>query len=250
MLYAAMAGAEVLELAMRGGARAVNSSHKGMNINVNPLMLAMVTADATKDVSELANLGWDAVVNRDPDGFSKMGSHAATVMADTGMIGLTAWQAVRDTATMGAEEVTVKGFIKPRFYKQDGEFLKQISRKGDLELARMKLGSAEAKNILKTGGKRYLTKGGRSILRQGFGWDIKATFGIMGLGILGSMALGAIGSIMDEAHKDSMNFRKIQYDTRYFDTRQADMSSYHQIGAAMQNYSSRMQSVARIYHAR
>ena len=70
--------------------------------------------------------------------------------------------------------------------------------------------------------------------------------------LVGAMARGALGfagKIIDDASKDYDRQRTTYYDTRFFNTQQAQMSSYQQIGQAMQAQEQRMVSVARIYHS-
>jgi hypothetical protein len=254
-----MLAGELLEQVMRGGSRALNHHAKvsdkpvfGAKININPLFFAMSLADTAKGVGEIGETAWNNALTNDPDGFRKLGEQGGMLGMDALFLGLTAHQSIRDTLGLRGQEVFRTGgaFRGKTFYRENGEMLERISRRGVAQGTGLSLAGAEAKAIIKGADKRYLLKSGMSTMRQTWKFDVGVTLGIMGVGILGSAALGAVGGIMDMANADSKSFKRIHYDTNYFDTRKQDMSSYDQIGAAMQNYSSRMQSVARIYHSR
>lgn len=67
-------------------------------------------------------------------------------------------------------------------------------------------------------------------------------------GMAASATLGMAGKVLDTVRNESIKGMGLNYDKRYFNTEQYDMSSYQQLGAAMQQQESRAMSVARIYH--
>jgi hypothetical protein len=82
--------------------------------------------------------------------------------------------------------------------------------------------------------------------------SVKGGLAMFALPMLTEMALSPIlgfaGKILDESVQSSRMMREIKYDNRFFDTNRYDQSTFQQVGQAMNNYQSKMVSMARIYH--
>jgi hypothetical protein len=72
--------------------------------------------------------------------------------------------------------------------------------------------------------------------------------------IVGGMALSkafsTVGSLFDQAHQAGINRRKIHYDNSYYNTSKYEQSAYQTIGSAMGDYTTKLQSISRLYHSR
>jgi len=134
-----------------------------------------------------------------------------------------------------------------------------------------KLGEAERNAIMKNGTKGVFnsrqTLGGYGMSKlpfmggKGFKPGFMKNLGMLrGLGFVAaptligmgvSAAAGFAGKMMDQSWKNYRDMRNVKYDQRYFEGQgKYDAQTYSALGNAMQDYSSRMVSLSRIYHSR
>ena len=189
--------------------------------------------------------------NDDPNKFQRAGFAAGGMVGEATMLGSTAYMGWDLWRRNGAQQMA-KGPGKNgplynvlnngNFSRDMGGGFNQIINKE--EVSKMK-------------GLRYGQKATsfRAGLGKGFvgNFGMRMNFGAMLLtpiaaGMAASATFGLAGKVLDAVHSESKRNQNLTYDKRYFNTQQYDMSSYQQLGAAMQQQESRMLSVARIYH--
>jgi len=98
--------------------------------------------------------------------------------------------------------------------------------------------------------KTGLFRGGKFIKPMSWKKDISLGIGAMLTGMVASAGLGMVGRYIDGNIAEHKRRSVIDYDSRFFDTRRYDQATNNQVGMAMQNYSDRLVSVARIHHSR
>lgn len=132
---------------------------------------------------------------------------------------------------------------------------------GKLNLASAAKYEAEGSPIAKvlSAGKKGSVVSGHMRELDGVGRFVKGHSAIRGFGpfvaamLIGHAAksvLGFAGGLIDESMKDYHRQKSVYYDNRFFNTQRDEMSNLQSLGAAMNNYESRYQSTARIYHSR
>lgn len=209
---------------------------------------------------------WD----QDPNTFEKAGHESAETAADALGVGVAAkfgWDMRRRVGATQAwkKGTTVMGETLTHGVIRDPSTGATL---GGAAAAEFKAGrgiGARISGMRETGVRSLFNNDGlkHGFLKPGKGGSFKfikspnlaVEFGMMlGLpiltGMVGGAVLGAAGSYLDMAHADYRNRKGMWYDSRFFDTRQADASTYQQMGMAMNQYQSNMVSMARIFHAR
>lgn len=193
--------------------------------------------------------------NEDPNKFQRLGygmgslAGEATALAATGYTGYDMWRRV------GAQEMARVGGKGGPMYNvmKDGGLQSVSGGKGYT--------AAEAKNLKNiTHGQnafsfrprangKWKAPGKGFVSNFGMGMNIGAmVLAPIAIGLAASATMGLAGKLLDTVRNESQKGMELTYDKRFFNTQQQDMSSYQQLGAAMQQQESRMMSVARIYH--
>lgn len=199
---------------------------------------------ATQATEGLMNATQD-INSMDPNAFEKAGMTAGGVVGAVGDFGLNLGflrhAAIREG---GIEAIKHNGTI----YSHLGDTVKNLngsSVSGDIaDIMKNGTKGVYQENV---GMKRML--GGRKFMKNwGFAKGLGITLLPMALGAAASVGLGIAGKMMDEANQSARAMRSIKYDNRFFDTSRYDQSTYQQVGQAMNNYSSKMMSMARVYH--
>lgn len=190
--------------------------------------------------------------NGDPNVFEQAGHNSGDIIgAGLGMAGMAAWAILQRRSALA-----------PKAFKTaTGDVFKQFKHGGfkDVSTGKVQLGP----RAIPAGAQQGVYArafAGKNIGRKGFikSGGFKGVVKDMGMfvvapiitGIAAGMALGFAGRYLDEVNADFKSRKHMYYDNRYFDTRKYDASSNEQIGMAMNDYSNKMQSIARVYHSR
>lgn len=192
----------------------------------------------------------------DPNKFKQLGSDAADVVGEASMMGMGLVLGAQHLRSLRANS---GAYVNGLTYQKAGEIWHGAGHAGTLSDVDMKAALKQKGNfkVNVVGGQPYRAGMKGAVSRLGgtyrpMGW--KGNLGMMAaqmaVSIGAKMAFGFAGKVLDEAYSEQRHFRQPHYDNRYFNTKQYDMSSYQQLGAAMDSYENRMMSVARIYHAR
>lgn len=190
-------------------------------------------------------------------GFGALGQGVGQTVGGAFATGGAAWWAGHAARRLGqAEAFAMKGGFVYGALK-DGS-MQRLSGAGKPVIFK----NPKAVNAIKKLGVSGVYKNGKFLKHAGL---LKGMAGMVALS-LAPVVLGAagsaIGGVMDEMMSEHLNRGKYTYDTRYFAGQaKYDNGYYDQLGQlnsgtnkrvvdAMQSYSSKMMSVARIYHSR
>lgn len=213
--------------------------HKvGLDSYFNVSMPIDTMKEATEASAGLLENSWE----QDPYTFQMAGMGFGTAAGTAALTGAAFVTSAHAFAGRGGEEaIRIRGHIAER---------SSFATEESWDLARKTKGAQ--KGVVKD----YKTlKGlGGPNNRRFIGNFGKGNIAMWGAAIAASIAapliLGTAGKVMDIASADARSRKAVSYDTRYFNTQQYDQSSYQQLGAAMNNYESKMMSISRIYHSR
>lgn len=230
-------------------------SKSGLNMYFN----ATFGLDALRETENAATTVLEGVWNNDPNTFQRAGTElgfAAGSIASLGLFGIQGahgWYSNRINDTWMVKE----GSSGASFYHMNKG--KMFQRPGP---------NATTAALSEDAMKGVMSKGtqGRWIKGRGFAsmavGDWKTLGGIArklrnpaaffatlaATTILPPVIGGVAGKIMDSGWQEALAKRQINYDNRFFDTRQQEMSAYQTIGASMQAYHGKLISTSRIYH--
>jgi hypothetical protein len=201
---------------------------------------------ATKAAEGTMNIAKD-INSMDPNAYEKAGYTSGEVIGAVGDFALNAGFLRHALIREGGQEAIKHG---GNIYSHVGGKVSGLNGspiRADLADDILKSGTRGVYQSEVSLGKRLM--GGRKFMKN---WSFARGLGVtllpMALGAAASFGLGIAGKMVDEANQSARAMRSIKYDNRFFDTSRYDQSTYQQVGQAMNNYSSKMMSMARVYH--
>lgn len=195
------------------------------------------------------------IYDKDPNAYENIGSSLGNAVGAGGIFGVTLYSSLHHWRRKGMQDAFKIASEEGLMGGNAGIW--KVGANGTLRAPNGKFFTESSKDfssVMKTL-KKNGTKGKWST-SKGF---MKGLSGKRELGLnLGALAIGAAvglvagyaGKLVDESNQNFLRSKYPQYDNRFFDTREQDMSSYQQLGAAMNTYHNRMVSTARIFHSR
>lgn len=224
---------------------AMENAFYGWGLNRFFMLSSAVGAGATA-AHGATNFMQDAW-NEDPNTFQNAGYAAGGVVGEAafgaaaGWMGYDMWRQRSGKLQGDMTEVLrhQKGSGSFTYYDPDAKIRAGLGRKAT-DVSKMK---NVTRGSLSTSGK-FFKHGAwkRDILMLGLA--------PMLLGGVATAGLSAAGAFVDSAIQSKKQRDELNYDNRFFDTRQQDANTFQQVGMAMRNYQDTMTSVARIYHSR
>lgn len=224
----------------------------------------------TKASVDFVGAGVENTWNKNEDKWRQQGEIAGEIVGAGAMFGVQAQMLINDQKVYGRwfdgkpidkagaiEAKAYKGMLYQEMAEGEGYIASKISGRNLISSTEMvkdaalleRLGAKGSKDVV-GGIIRTTNQGSKFIKNHGFIGGI-APFAIaFGVGMAAKATLGFVGGLLDEDHNADMATRRVKYDNRFFQTQYDTQSNYGQLGMAMNNYQSRMQSTSRVYHAR
>lgn len=233
---------------MAGGAKMYNNPMQGWGLT--RFFGAMSVVD-TLHMGATTGINFMQDVQDDnPYKFQRLGAGLGGTFGAGVGIAAAGWAAMDEMRRVGgADAFKYKGTV----YGTDangkfGVFGGQSASKAQVQSAQRRFNSRSMFN--NRGFKPGVFKGGKFI---GTGWKkdllwMAAAPAIAG--ITASIGGSMVGAAMDDHFNSQKAGAQLNYDTRFFDTRRYDQTTFQQTGNAMEKMQERMLSVARIYHSR
>lgn len=211
--------------------------------------------DSIRETENAGNALYEGVRSDDPNTFQATGTSLGFAAGSAASLGIFGIQGLHGSYAQATNRHWMTGEgASARFYSMEKGKMNLIKGpKGSV--FNQTLSDAEASSVMKSGTQgKLLFKNGKI---GGFkalkgGWKGPVAFGLAMIGatLLPPLIGGVTGKIMDSAWQESIARRQINYDNRFFDTRQQEMSAYQTLGASMDAYRNKLISTSRIYHSR